>query len=212
MKRLSAVRRRSLSRALPVWILLSLMALAQGQANADARAFEGYTLFAPLQSTSTYLIDLNAQIVHEWTSDYTPGNAVYLLEDGTLLRTGSVGRTVNSTFTAGGAGGQVQILSWNSEILWDFRYSSDRHLQHHDATMLPNGNVLFIAWEFKTREDAVAAGRNPALLAEGALWPDTVLASGQVVWEWHVWDHLIQDFDPAKANYGSVAEHPERVD
>jgi hypothetical protein len=36
--------------------------------------------------------------------------------------------------------------------------------------------------------------------------------SGEVVWEWHIWDHLIQDHDPAKANYGEVAKHPELVD
>ena len=36
--------------------------------------------------------------------------------------------------------------------------------------------------------------------------------TGKVVWEWHLWDHLIQDHDKAKANYGNVADHPELVD
>ena len=30
-----------------------------------------------------------------------------------------------------------------------------------------------------------------------------------VVWEWHAWDHLVQEADPAKANYAPVAQHPE---
>ncbi len=37
-------------------------------------------------------------------------------------------------------------------------------------------------------------------------------SSGRVVWEWHVWDHLIQDFDSSMDNYAVVAEHPELVD
>ena len=32
------------------------------------------------------------------------------------------------------------------------------------------------------------------------------------MWEWSLWDHLIQDFDPDKANYGDPAGHPELVD
>jgi hypothetical protein len=37
-------------------------------------------------------------------------------------------------------------------------------------------------------------------------------ASGTTVWQWHVWDHLIQDADPTKENYGQVADHPELID
>src|SRR5205823_7110527 len=36
--------------------------------------------------------------------------------------------------------------------------------------------------------------------------------TGEVVWEWLIWDHLIQDHDSSKANYGDVAKHPERID
>ena len=36
--------------------------------------------------------------------------------------------------------------------------------------------------------------------------------TGEVVWEWHLWDHLVQDHDSTKANFGVVADHPELVD
>jgi len=37
-------------------------------------------------------------------------------------------------------------------------------------------------------------------------------SGGNIVWEWHVFDHLIQDYDPTKDNYGIVEDHPELID
>src|SRR5206468_9542940 len=84
---------------------------------------------------------------------------------------------------------------------------------------LPNGNVLLIVWDRKTAQEAVAAGRRPELLDGKFFLLDCLIeikptgrTTGAVVWEWHLWDHLVQDHDPSKANYGKVAEHPELVD
>ena len=56
---------------------------------------------------------------------------------------------------------------------------------------------------------ALAAGRNPAFLLPGNFQPDHVIEvqptgpnSGVIVWEWHVWDHLVQDHDPEQMNHG----------
>ncbi|MFH1434739.1 MAG: aryl-sulfate sulfotransferase [Pseudomonadota bacterium] len=182
-------------------------------------SFNGYTLVAPLRSTRTFLIDIRGRLVNAWDSDYQPGNAVYLLENGHLLRTGTVGRDVNPRFTSGGAGGIVQEFDWDGNLVWSYAYTSDHCLQHHDVEMMPDGNVLVLAWELKTAGQAIAAGRDPAYLPDGELWPDHIIeveptgpTTGDIVWEWHIWDHLIQDFDPTKDNYGAVAEHPELVD
>lgn len=184
--------------------------------NDASKAFGGYTLFAPLRALTTYLIDNEGRLVHSWQSNFTPGNSVYLLENGHLLRTGNVNSRV---FTSGGAGGRVQEYDWEGNLVWDFEYASNQYLQHHDVEPLPNGNVLLIAWEIKTFNEAIAAGRNPSLVTTRGLWPDQVIevkpqgaTGGEIVWEWHVWDHLLQDFDATKPNYGVVADHPELVD
>jgi len=31
-------------------------------------------------------------------------------------------------------------------------------------------------------------------------------------WEWDLWDHLVQDYDESKDNYGSVEENPQLMD
>lgn len=73
--------------------------------------------------------------------------------------------------------------------------------------------------EKKAAAEAVAAGRIPSTVEGTEVEPDSLVeikpngkTGGDVVWEWHLWDHLIQDFDKEKANYGDVAAHPERVD
>ena len=176
----------------------------------------GYTLFAPGGSRNTYLIDLQGRLIQRWTSTYFPGMAAYLLEDGHLLRSA---RVASANFQGGGTGGRVEEYDWAGNLVWSYTYSTTQHRQHHDSIKLPNGNVIMIAWELKSREEALAAGRNPALLSQGQLWPDSLIEiqpsgidTGTIVWEWHAWDHLIQDLSPTNANFGVVADHPERID
>ena len=103
-------------------------------------------------------------------------------------------------------------------LVWDFKFYNAKQLPHHNMTRLPNGNVLLIVWDRKTAEEAIAAGRRPEMTGDRHLLPDSLVeikptgkTTGEVVWEWHLWDHLVQDFDKSKANFGNVAEHPELV-
>ena len=177
--------------------------------------YPGYTLFAPLQNTTTYLIDNCGNLVHQWESNATPGSVVYLLEDGSLLR---VERLNVQGFNSGGKGGRIKQMDWDGNLIWQYELADGTQHQHQDVEVMPNGNILAIAWELKTTAEAIAAGRNPQFLGN-EFWPDKVVElepigtdSANVVWEWHIWDHLIQDFDATKANFGVVAEHPELMD
>lgn len=189
----------------------------KGLIRNDAGAFAGYTLFAPLRSTTTYLVNMDGKVVHTWKSEYSPGNSAYLLENGDLLR--AVREPDPPVFRGGGIGGRIQKLDWNSNLIWDFAYANEEHCQHHDIEPLPGGSVLLIAWGRKSKSEAVAAGRDPASIGDDGLWPDSVIEvrpkgkhGAEVVWRWNVWDHLVQDHDSDKANFGKVAEHPELVD
>ena len=168
---------------------------------------DGQILFAPYYTTTTYLIDNTGAINHTWSSSYQPFTSAYWLGNGTILR------------PIGSGGGGIQKILWDGTIAWDYRYNFAGCTCHHDIKYLPNGNVLMIVWVTKTRAEAIAAGRNPSTIPGSTFTPDKIIevkptgaTTGEIVWEWHVWDHLIQDFDPTKANYGVVGNHPELID
>ncbi|MBL4704980.1 MAG: aryl-sulfate sulfotransferase [Flavobacteriales bacterium] len=81
---------------------------------------------------------------------------------------------------------------------------------------MPNGNVITIVWELRNESQSLQEGRDSSLVAISGLWPDYLLEYNptldSVVWEWHAWDHMVQDYDPALANFGVVADHPELFD
>ncbi len=186
----------------------------------------GYTLVSPMPSSTSYLIDNDGREVHSWTSPggYRPGLSAYILPDGDLLRTANLAQEAVGDFSGGGIAGKIERISWNGELEWSWDYSSTSFISHHDIEPMPNGNILVIAWEDKTEAEALQAGRNPEIASDAPggtanVWPDHIIevqpvgtSDANIVWQWNAWDHLIQDYDPTKDNYGVVAEHPELLD
>lgn len=179
--------------------------------NIFAQIYPGYILYTS-SSTRTNLIDQNNAVVKFWTHTRSGGYSVYLLPNGDLMRPAA---STGSTINGGAAAGVVQKYSWSGTLLWEYTYSSNTYRTHHDICPLPNGNVLLIAWEVKTAAEGIAAGLNRS----SSIWPDHIIevqpsgsTGGTIVWKWHAWDHLVQDHDPTKANYGVVANHPELLD
>jgi len=197
--------------------LLTALARTLSTLLYQPRAYPGYTLVAPLLSTYTHLIDVKGRAVKTWASEYTAGQDAYLLENGHLLRAGQL-RKEERIFEGPAAGGRVQEFTWDGELVWDFKFHTEKQVPHHDFTRLPNGHVLLLVWEKRTAAETIAVGRKPAGL-DGTWLVDSVMeikptgkTTGAVVWEWHVWDHLIQDHDSSQANHGEVAAHPELID
>ena len=186
----------------------------------------GYTLFSPMASNTSFLIDEYGREVHKWVSpgNHRPGLSAYLLDDGDLLRTANLGPNQPGEFTGGGSAGKIERISWDGDLEWSWSYSSDMYRSHHDVEPLPNGNVLMIAWEYRNASEAAEAGKYPQsdssrALGTTSVWPDRIIEvkpmgidNAEIVWQWSFWDHMIQDYDPNKANYGVVSEHPELLD
>ncbi len=252
---------RKLSVVLIILVLLTIViAPLTVSAQTDAGTNEssrGFTLYSPIGETTTYLINMDGTVVHQWESDYRPGHSVYLLENGNLLRTGAI--NTDSPFPTGGGGGIIEEYTWDGDLVWSYTYATDTVLQHHDIEPMPNGNILMIAWERKTESEMLEVGRQSDLMptasgangpgagrpngdapngngpsgnspngnppgrnantasqsTEPALYVDHVVevnpATNEIVWEWHLWDHLVQDSDVSLTNYGVISENPAKV-
>ena len=183
----------------------------------NAQIFDGNTLFTPYwigdDSTTTILMDNEYNIIHSWNHDFTPASIPYLLQDSTLIYPYKV---LYPTMSAGGVGGGVQKISWDGNVIWEYIFSDEIYQHHHDVEPLQNGNVLILVWNKKTAEEAYALGRITIENTLEEMWSSSVLEldplSGDIIWEWHLWDHLIQDINPNLPNYGIIADHPELFD
>ncbi|WP_051119595.1 aryl-sulfate sulfotransferase [Gillisia sp. CAL575] len=171
---------------------------------------DGYVLVNDASNNRVYMMEKKeSEILYEWNLPSGIGNDAELLENGNLL----VALTVEDpAYTFGGFGGRFAIIAPSGELLWDYTYSNDVNLAHHDVEMLPNGNVLFVAWEKKTEEDLTSIGYTgefTTVYAEKIIEIDPI--SNQIVWQWNVWDHLVQDVDNLLDNYGVISDFPEKV-
>ena len=181
--------------------------------------FDGYNLLFPHNQSTVYLLDNCGEIVNAWEDDpqIRPGNSVYLMPNGDLVKCSRHSTVTDDIIWAGGGGEFIEIRDWDNNLKWRFTLNDSLQRIHHDIAIKPDGNILAIVWERRLKDEAIAAGRDTALLSKGEIWSEAIIEiqpegdTFQIVWEWHVWDHMIQDYDPTKASYGVVADHPELV-
>ena len=176
-----------------------------------AQGAPGLRLFAPVALNEVQLIDGQGTVVHTW-----PGFnnlALHMTEDGSLLR-----GVIEPNIGFPGTTGRLQKLDIEGNLMWDMLVSNAQRLMHHAIHELPNGNVLMMVADYLPASFAIAQGRDPALLPAVEWLPESILeiqqtgpTTGQVVWEWNVHDHVIQDFDSTKSNFGVISDHPELV-
>ncbi len=192
------------------WLILICL-LAGGTLRSQS-TWGDYTLYATQNGTKAYLINMSGATYHTWTfaSSARTAYSTYMLPGGTLVRTVSYSGNV---LWGGGMTGRVQKVDWNGNVLWDYTHSTSTYCLHHDICPMPNGNVLMIAYEVKTSSQAQQAGCSSAI----TIWSEKIIevqptgaTTGNIVWEWHFWDHLCQNVNPSLPNYvSSIVQHPE---
>lgn len=206
-----------------ILLLLSFIDISSqntvGTLSNSTGSFAGYTLFSPRTSITpryTYLMNNCGEVVNKWESTFPLFSTDYLMEDGSIYRSVVDNQ---STLALPGNTGRIEHLDWEGNLIWGATISSTDSSFHHDFVVLENGNILLLVAERMSDTQAIAEGRDPLTMATNELYEETVieiepLGTGDytILWEWRAWDHLIQDFDATKANFGVVADHPELLD
>jgi len=192
--------------------IITILTLALSLQIGNAQNFNGFALYNGQGSSTTYLIDENQNIAHTWNMTTECNYTVQLKENGNLVR-----GTKNNSNQLGGAAeaGRVQEIAPDGSIIWDYIYSDADHLSHHDLTLVGD-NVLITAWEVKTASEVTAAGYTTT----SDKWPthfieleDDGNGGANIVWEWHIWDHMCQDIDASKPNYvANISDNLELID
>jgi hypothetical protein len=174
-----------------------------------------YTLFSELFRNDSYLIDNCGRIINEWKPSQVNGLSSELLPNGNLVRGVKANGSIISQPSTGGA---IEIRNWEDEQLWYYEEVDSDYIQHHDFTILPNGNIMFLGWELIYVEEQYALGKDSANVVNPVFWGEYIkeikpVGNGaEVVWEWHLKDHFVQDINDTLENYGIIAESPHNLD
>ena len=186
-----------------------------GTLQNDESSLQGYTFFSPFSGTKAWMVDNCGQLINSWERETRPGLAAYFLENGLMFRTYKAER--EGPFTSASNAGGLELVDWDNNTVWQYEWNTPTALTHHDAVFMPNGNILILSWELVYTDELIELGRDPNEISfEGYMWSEKIVEIEpvgsndiNVIWQWEIKDHYIQDFDASKQNYGVISDHPE---
>ncbi len=213
-----------------IFLLTAVLFFCAGVISNVSAISEGYILSGSFMGDTTELFDKNGTVVFRWihtdidttkkpkvVRTATNGYSCYLLENGNLLRScNPPGLKVGPG--AAPVNGVIQEVGRDGKVLWADTIADLNQSLHHDfkPLFLPNGDMNILAVSFVTVDsgDASAAGVDKTVYGTLKSFqvekiieikPDrTGAGNSQIVWEWHLLDHV--------ASQANIAAHPELFD
>lgn len=171
---------------------------------------QGYTMLNGKFHKTVYLIDNLGREVHAWKVPQE-----LRIRHSELVETGTLLGRIRGHAPSPHHDPHIAELSSTGSTVWSYSIANT----HHDLLKMPNGNILLLMHLNITKEEAIAAGADSKYLPSNGLSYDYLVEvrptgpdSGEIVWSWSMLDHLIQDHDPTKPNYGAISENPGRID
>ncbi len=159
-------------------------------------AVNGYVLLKQVDFDTYYLINNCGEIVNSWGVEDPYFNHAKLLPDGNLLYFDD---------------NIIQERDWDNEVVNSVFLNSSEIVLDYEVIKMNNGNYLAVGRKEKSTQEFLDLGFS--LFLQSPFVVDVVMEidynSGDILWEWDISDHIIQERDPSVGNYGVVADHPE---
>jgi len=173
----------------------------------EKKAYEGYTLIAPMGTFDAWLIDMNGLIVHHWPLAYKPGLLCRLLPNGNLLYVGreeenprgpkkdifnEKGEKIG-THWMGGCEHVIEV-DWDNNLLWEYT----NPFGSHDFYRMSNGNTLLMIYEKVPEKIRTKVKGGIDWIPVTDMWCDSLIEvnpKGEIVWEWGSYKYLDPEID-----------------
>ena len=169
--------------------------------NLNELKSDGYTLIKPTSDDRVFLINNCGEVLNQWDSSIQDSRNVYLLENGHLLHS---------------SGTNAEIRDWDNNVLWSIDYLAQLGFRiHHDIEPLPNGNYLVLVRDVYSNTELFAEGLDTSYSLETMVLERIVeiepvgTNAANIVWEWKLFDHIVQEFDSSKPNFQVVSDNPQ---
>lgn len=188
-----------------------------------ALAYKTDVIFSPLGDPlpghphSTYLIDMEGNVVHQWAYSGFPPKVVnpdfidgqkgvigvqisYLKPDSKIAETDVVPNQPSFFLDK-----EFGYVDWNGKILWKWgdKAPDGVALQHHDWDLLKNGDTLILA---NLKHVVPGFGNKPVL--DDVIYE--VNKQGNIVWRWSALEHVKQfGFTPSQLKLVEHSHYPD---
>ena len=157
---------------------------------------EGIVLLSDYKYDKAVLINIDDEIIHQW--DIPSLLKSYLNPDSSLY---SFSRVNNDEFF-------IQLIDWDGNQLWSYILEIEICRLHHELEILPNGNILCLCRETISHDENI--------FFHNDLDIDKIIEiepvgnnEANIIWEWHFYNHLIQDSDIDAPEYGDISQNPQ---
>jgi len=164
-----------------------------------SEALESYTLLKG--AGEHHLINNCGESVHSWVLPPVSFHSK-LLPNGNLLYIKS-------------SANQIEEKDWEGNIVSTESVGSTSDLELiYEVVKMPNGNYLAVARRTFSSQQFSDIGWSSSVGIPSQV--DVIIefdpVQDEIVWEWNIIDHVIQDTDPSGTAYGVVEDHPELLD